>query len=414
MKVDLTNEQLRREREQRIIDAVQLRKPDRVPISIPFSYFPAKFVSGVTARDSWYDFKKWKDAYIKTALYYQPDTCSTAFNQSGSVLEAMESKTMVWPGHGVSIHHSHQFVEGEYMKADEYDLFLDDLADYLVRFHLPRTSGLLDPFGRLPPLTSLIGGLPFNNLAQPEFAAMLEKLTKISHEAVSWQNKIREMSRELNEMGFPSRGTMLGGLVPFDMISDGFRGMRGAMLDMYRQPDNLLAAIEKLSRIQLRQIAAAPAALEFTTVFIPLHRGADGFMSLKQFEKFYFPYLKKFVEALVEKGYTPNVFFEGDYTSRLEYLRLLPVGKVLGLFDRSDMIKVKKTLGGIMCISGNVPSSILQTGSTADVEKYCKWLIDNVGQDGGYILAPGSSMDEVKPENMKAMIDFTKEYGRYR
>jgi len=41
-------------------------------------------------------------------------------------------------------------------------------------------------------------------------------------------------------------------------------------------------------------------------------------------------------------------------------------------------------------------------------------VIDEVGQDGGYILAPGSSVDEVKPENMQAMVDFTKEYGRYR
>jgi uroporphyrinogen-III decarboxylase len=412
--VDKSNAQLRLEREKRIVDAVQLRKPDRVPISIPFSYFPAKFDNSVTPRDSWYDFKKWKEAYFKTAVYYQPDTCGSAYNQSGSVLEAMESKTMVWPGHGVSIHHSHQFVEGEYMKADEYDMFLDDLADYLIRIHLPRTSGLLTPFIHLPPLYSLMGGVPFNNLAQPEFAAMLEKLIKIARDAVQWQNEIMTMTREMNELGFPSRGAMLGGLVPFDTISDGFRGMRGAMLDMYRQPEKLLAAIQKLSRIQIKQISNAPVAQGFTTAFIPLHRGADGFMSLKQFETFYFPYLKKMVEALVEKGYTPSVFFEGDYTTRLEYLRQLPKGKVLGLFDRSDMIKVKKALTGIMCISGNMPSSILQTGSIEDVKKYCKWLIDEVGQDGGYIMAPGSSVDEVKPENMKTMIDFTKEYGKYR
>ena len=35
------------------------------------------------------------------------------------------------------------------------------------------------------------------------------------------------------------------------------------------------------------------------------------------------------------------------------------------------------------------------------------------GQGGGYILGPRSSTDEVKPENLKAMIEFTKEYGRY-
>jgi len=300
------------------------------------------------------------------------------------------------------------------MKEDEYDLFLDDLGDYLLRYHLPRVNGLLAPLSKLPPLNTLLGGLPFNNLADPQFAAMVQKILEVSKDAVRWQSEIMQMSRELDELGFPSRGGVMGGLVPFDTLSDGFRGMRGTMLDMYRRPDKLLAAIEKLSEMQVKRIANAPPADGFMTSFIPLHRGADGFMSLRQFEKFYFPYLKKLVEALVEKGYTPNVFFEGDYTSRLDYLRELPKGKVLGLFDRSDMKMVKQVLGGHMCISGNVPSSLLQMGTQDDVKKYCKWLIDVVGKDGGYIMAPGSSVDEVKPENMKAMVDFTKEYGVYR
>ena len=119
------------------------------------------------------------------------------------------------------------------------------------------------------------------------------------------------------------------------------------------------------------------------------------------------------MEALVDKGYTPYVFFEGDYTSRLEYLLQLPRAKVYGLFDHSNMTRVKEVLGGHMCIAGNVPSSILQMGTPEDVKKYCKWLIDVVGKDGGYIMSPGSSIDEVNPENLKAMIDFTKEYGKY-
>jgi hypothetical protein len=328
-------------------------------------------------------------------------------------MEALDNKTMLWPGHGVSVHHSHQFVEGEYMQADEYDLFLDDLSDYLIRYHLPRTNGLLAPLGQLPPLTSLMGGLPFFNMAEPQFSDMTLKLLSIARDSVAWSKEIMTMSQELTEKGFPGRGGFRPGLVPFDTISDSFRGMRGAMLDMYRQPDKLMAAIHKLSDLQIKNIQEAPVAEGFATVFIPLHRGADGFMSLKQFEKFYFPFLKRLVDALVDKGYIPNVFFEGDYTTRLEYLRELPKGKVLALFDRSDMKKTKEVLGGHICISGNMPSSILQTGTVDDVKKAAKWLIDVCGKDGGYIMAPGSSVDEVKPENMKAMIDFTKEYGKY-
>ena len=151
--------------------------------------------------------------------------------------------------------------------------------------------------------------------------------------------------------------------------------------------------------------SAAPKASEFTTTFVALYRGADGFMSIEQFERFYWPYLKKLVNALVDAGYTPEVFFEGDYTQRLEYLREFPKGKVIARFDRSDMAKVKEVLGGHLCISGNVPSSLLQTSDVEGVKKYCKWLIDVVGKDGGFIMGPGSVVDEVKIKQILAAGD---------
>jgi uroporphyrinogen-III decarboxylase len=67
-----------------------------------------------------------------------------------------------------------------------------------------------------------------------------------------------------------------------------------------------------------------------------------------------------------------------------------------------------------MCIRGNVPSSLLQVGTVQEVKDYCKKLIDICGKDGGFVLSPRSSTDEVNPENFKAMIEFTREYGRYR
>jgi hypothetical protein len=411
--MDKATEQLYREREKRYIDAVQLRIPDRVPTSVHLSYFPARF-TGITYKDSYYDFPKWKDAYIKTALWLQPDRCEYFPTQSGRVMEALDSKTSVWPGHGIGVNSSHQWVEGEYMKAEEYDLYLNDQSDFNMRYLLPRSYGFLEPLTKLPPLESIQMMLPFHVLATPEFARMMERLSGIAREAIEWQKQVMGMFATLNECGFPGRTAMAGGGVPYDMISDFLRGMRGAMLDMYRCPDKLMAAIEKISQQTLKRIAMGPKANEFTTAFIALHRGADGFMSLKQFEQFYWPYLMKLVNALVEAGYTPEIFFEGDYTQRLEYLRELPKGKVIARFDRSDMAKAKEILGGHVCISGNVPASLLQTSDVAGVKKYCKWLIDVVGKDGGFIMGPGSVVDEVKPENLKAMVDFTREYGQYR
>jgi len=411
--MDKATEQLYREREKRFIDAVQLRVPDRVPSSIHLSYFPAR-MQGITYRDAYYDFPKWKDAYIKTALWLQPDRCEYFPNACGMVMEAVDQKTMAWPGHGSGINSSHQFIEGERMKADEYDHYLNDQSDFNIRRLLPRFYGLLEPLSKLPPLASIGNYLPFEVMASPDFAHMLRKLADIAQESLEWNKQAFGMWAALNDNGFPGRPVGIGGGVPYDMITDFLRGMRGAMLDMYRCPDKLMSAIERLSEQTLKRIAAGPKATEFTTCFIALHRGADGFMSLKQFEQFYWPYLLQLVNALVDAGYTPEIFFEGDYTKRLEYLLQMPKGKCLGRFDRSDMARVKEVLGGHMCIQGNVPSSLLQTGNKEDVIKYCRWLIDVVGKDGGYVMGTGSVVDEVKPENLKAMVDFTREYGVYR
>jgi uroporphyrinogen-III decarboxylase len=202
-------------------------------------------------------------------------------------------------------------------------------------------------------------------------------------------------------------------LAPFDTISDNLRGMKGSMLDMYRQPDKLLETVDLILKKMVERIMpAAPGAVN--TVAIPLHRGSEGFMSIKQFEKFYWPTLKGLILALIEKGQTPLVFFEGDYTSRLESLLELPKGRVFGHFDTTDMFKAKEVLNGHMCICGNVPCSLLQTGTPEDVKAYAKKLIDVCGKEGGFIMSTRSPVDDVEPANLKALIDFTMEYGVYR
>ncbi len=401
------------ERLQRIKDAAQLKKPDRVPISIPFGYFPAKF-TGITTYNAFYNYDKWRDAFIKAVEFLKPDTYGITVNSSGYIMETLGNRQMKWPGHGVSMNDSHQAVEMENMKADEYDLFIEDTADFYIRYFMPRAYEALEPLAKLPPLYSAPGVVPYGLLASPEYTQMLQKLMESGRLWVEWQEQVRILNQELRELGYPNLETVrAGGGSPFDSISDFLRGMRGTMLDMYRQPDKLLEAIELLSRRRMKAIEELPPTNEFRLSGMALHRGSAGFMSNKQFEKFYWPYLLKSIKGLAEKGYTVSIFFEGDYTSRLEYLLDMPKGKVIGRFDCSDMKRVKEVLGGHICITGNVPSSLLTAGTPQEVRDYCKWLIDNIGKDGGYIMTTGSSIDKAQPENLKAMVDFTKEYGRY-
>jgi uroporphyrinogen-III decarboxylase len=255
-------------------------------------------------------------------------------------------------------------------------------------------------------------------LARPEFRELGEKIYKSAAEMESLTRVAMELANLEAELGYPSLlGRLSGGAggAPFDMISDFYRGMRGAMIDMYRCPDKLLAACDMIQK--WRFDTAVPATMDEQghppRVFMALHRGSDGFMSRKQFEKFYWPGLKKAIVKTVELGYDVVPFFEGVWDDRLEYLLELPRGKVVFFTERTDLVKAKKVLGNRMCIQGGVPPTLLQAGSPQDVEEHVKKLIKTVGKGGGLIVGPGSAMDYARPENVRAMVETVKKYGQY-
>ncbi len=415
--MEKTSEELYKERDKRITDAIQMKIPDRVPVLLSFGYFPAKY-TGITCADAWYDYDKWLAAYKKTVIDFAPDGLWTlqAFSP-GAVMEYIDPKQSKWPGHGVSPNYGHQAIEMETMKADEYIYYFNDRSDFILRTLLPRTAGVMEPFKTLPPLSSLgfgyFGALVLGEvLARPEVAQAIDTLQKAGREFAKIRPRMGEFSKEIKKLGFPINDTPGGG-APFDGISDFLRGMQGAMLDMYRQPDKLLELVELQLAGTLERIKAMPPVTGNPRAFMALHRGSDGFMSLKQFEKFYWPSFKKVVLALIDKGITPCPFFEGIWDARLDYLLEFPKGKVLCHFAQTNMFKAKEVLGGHLCIMGDVPSTLLQAGTVQDVKNYCKKLIDVCGKDGGYILT-NMPIDFANPENVKAMIDFTKEYGVYR
>ena len=147
---------------------------------------------------------------------------------------------------------------------------------------------------------------------------------------------------------------------------------------------------------------------------MPLHKGADGFLSDEQFKTFYWPTLKKVIMGLIDEGVFPLVWAEGGFNSRLEVIRDLPKGKTGWLFDLTDMAKAKEALDGIACVMGNMPMDLLVVGTPQDARDHAKKLIDTCGKGGGYIMANGAFFDEVKWENLKAIVDFVKEYGVYK
>lgn len=407
-----------KDRVTRIKDAIQMKKlPDRIPVGIFPSFFPV-YYGGITPKEAMYDYDKLYAAYKKFIIDYGPDGHLGAdMPGPGKFYEALDYKLYSWPGHGVAPERSYQANEGEYMKADEYDALIDDPSNFFSNTYFPRVFGALEPFSMLPALTGIqeMYGLAYNFIpfGTPPVQAAYKALLEAGNEAIKWVGTIGAWNAEITALGFPA---ILAGFTkaPFDVVGDTLRGTRGIMGDMYRQPDKLLEAMDRLTPLMIKMGVGAALMNGKPLVFMPLHKGADGFLSPEQFKKFYWPTLKKVMIGLIQEGCVPLPALEGHWTTRLEVMGDMPKGKILWLVDQSDIAKAKKTIGSVGCIAGNVPSDLLAVGSAEQVREYVKNLIDTAGKGGGFILSNGAFFDQAKPENVHIMVDFTKEYGVYK
>ncbi len=402
----------------RIKDAIQMKKPpDRVPVFVLPSFFPI-YHAGITPQDAMYDYDKCMAAFKKFMLEFGPDgNLGAAVPGPGRFLDIIDYKIYSWPGHGVSPHASYQAREGEYMTVEEYDLLIEDPTNYFMHTYLPRVFGALEGWKMLPTLTSLleIYGISFNFIpfGLPPVQDSFKKLFEAGAEVLKYAGAIGAYGAEMMGLGYP---TIVAGFTkaPFDVLGDTLRGTRGLMVDMYRRPDKLLKAMEVLTPIMIRMGVSAAQGSGNPFVFMPLHKGADGFLSDEQYKKFYWPTFKEVMMGLIKEGVVPFPAAEGGYNTRLEIVKDIPRGTTMWLIDKSDIIKAKKNLGQVACLAGNVPSDMLNLSTPQEITDYCKKIIEGCSKGGGFILSNGSFFDEAKADNVKAIVDAALKYGAYK
>jgi len=402
----------------RVKDAIQMKKtPDRVPTLVLPSMF-AFLHAGITPYDAMYDYEKSTSAFKDFIIEMDPDMhIGAAQAGPGKFYEMMDYKLYAWPGHGVAKEHCYQMLEGEYMKPEEYDLLITDPTRFFMSTYLPRVFGVLDGFHMMPNFTGIqeIYGVAgdFIPFGLPPVVEMFKKLAEAGEEALKWAIAMGGLNAELASLGYVN---ILGAgfsKAPFDVLGDTLRGTREIVMDIFRRPDKLLEAMDVLVPVMIDVGLGAMRTNGNPLVFMPLHKGADGMMSDDQFNKFYWPTLKKVIEGLIEGGAIPFPALEGYWNTRLDVMQDLPKGKTIWMVDQSDIKKVKDTIGKNACLAGNIPSSMLGLVPVEEVKKYAKDIIDYCAKDGGYIMCNGAFFDEAKAENVKAFIDVTKEHGVY-
>ena len=406
-----------RERVQLFRDAIALKKPARVPIAPWIGLFPMRY-AGFTGHDAYYDYDKLGQAWDKYHIDFQPDALAmTLAMVPGKLFEILDYKMYEWPGHGTEEDTSYQYKEREWMHDDEYDLLLQDPSNYWQRYYLPRVFGAMEPWSMLSPFTDYcempFAAPMFVPFALPPVKEMLNKMMAAGDAAMEWlQAFIAIDGKQITTLGIPS---MAGSATkaPYDILGDTMRGTRGVMLDKFRRPDMVKAAMERIVPLAIDYAVRSADVNKHPLVFIPIHKGADGFLSDADYREFYWPSFKAVLLGLINEGLVPLVFAEGGYNERLEAIAdpEIPEGRMIWMFDDTDMARAKKLVGARQCIGGNVPGSMLAMGTPEQVDAYVKDLLGKTATDGGFLLGTGIVLDEADPACFKAFVDAGRKYG---
>ncbi len=388
------------ERMKRYTTAMRNEKPDQIPIRPFVAEFTAEY-AGYTCQEVTQDFEKAFAAARKCAADFDWDAVvgNMVYNWSG-LTQAIGLTYYAVPGVDLPVDTGFQYREppegNAWMQPEEYDALIEDPTGYLFNVWLPRVSADVSPLGEP---TSYRNNLSFLKGGM----AMLNYFNGFGTQAALLRSESGTVSA-------------ISGILkaPFDIIADKLRGYKALCMDVFHRPEKVAAACEAMMPHLLHVAAGGADPDRNVPVGLWMHRGCVPFLSPAQFEKFYWPTLKQIIEGLWSQGIQTLFYAEGDWNANLKYITELPERSIVFHVDRSDIFEVHKALGEKFCLSGGIPNDLLAFGTPQDVRDCCKKIIDAVARDGGYIMDASAIMqDDTKAENLKAMTDFTREYGVY-
>jgi uroporphyrinogen-III decarboxylase len=282
------------------------------------------------------------------------------------------------------------------MKSEEYDLLIQDPTGFLFNVWLPRASKDVSPMGELTSYRNNLSFLKGGMAMMSYFSAFPVQGARLQQES----GTVSAISGILK--------------APLDILADKFRGYVGLTMDLFERPDKVLKACEALMPHLLHVALSGADPSKNVPVALWMHRGCVPFVSPKQFEEVYWATLKPIIEELWRRGHQVLFYAEGDWNAHLKTFATLPEGSIVYHADRADIFEIHKVLGDKFCLSGGIPNFLLAYRTPQEVRDYCKKVIDGVAKDGGYIMdASAIVQNDAKVENMKAMTEFTREYGGY-
>lgn len=196
------------------------------------------------------------------------------------------------------------------------------------------------------------------------------------------------------------------------------RGTENLMIDFYANPKFAHEMIEMALSYEAQFVRRAiKAGAEIVMLGDDYAFNAGPMISPKHFREFLLPGLKKMVSVVHEEGAYCVKHTDGNIMKIIDMIvetgidGLNPIDPIAGM----DIAEVKKRYGDKICIIGNIDcGDLLTNGTRQQVMEAVKICISKASRRGGHIISSSNSIHSgVKPENFMALIEATKNYGKY-
>lgn len=355
------------ERLNRLLKAVHLEKPDRIPTMGSGSAVFAK-LTGTKLADYCGDMDINLQTNLKGTNMFQPDGVQvTVFEPK--MLDACWMGHMEIPGIELGDNELWQMHEKENIKEEDYDIIIrQGFAPWYMQFMVERLHWDMSLLERYPQIMGNAVGV---------FAAN----------------------------GYPC---FCGNnyWTPIEMYCGGRTLMNFFAEDLMGDPDKVEEVFDithaffmNMWEDQLKNMPQRPIA-----AWIGGWRGTPDLLNPEMFERFSWKYIREVANMLLKYGVIPLFHLDSNWTNGMKYFREFPKGSViLGLDGRTDIFKAKEIIGDHCCIMGDVSATLMSFGTPEQVEDYCRKLIYEVGPEG-FILTTGCDAPyNARLENMQAL-----------
>ena len=201
--------------------------------------------------------------------------------------------------------------------------------------------------------------------------------------------------------------------VPFEQLC-GMRSMTQFYMDCYKIPEKLKEVSEFVYAERYAQNEAALEALDNPIAlggWVGGWRTASAMVNPQIWEDLVWPYMKASAEQVAKHGKIATMHLDSSWDRDIERFGELPEGQfILNTDGMTDLPRARRLLPKA-ALMGDVPPTLLTTGTPQQVSDYVKRLIDEVGPQGLFICPGCDTPINATYDNLVAMVKTTNEWS---